>query len=790
MATTIKLSEADFKTIKVNLIEFLGRDESPFKSYNFKSSALSGILDVCAYTTSYLASYLNMSVNDLFMQTAVLEKSIYSLMHNFNYIPKLNGPAKTYMKVRYYRNMTNDVLLTLGAGEGSSFAVGEIVTGDSSGATGTVDIINTDDVYVKNVTGTFSTEAITGSIAGSGTVASFSTTEDPNSSDDDSDKKFTTYFNYVDYTDEFKGIPTFRDKYVENQYETLNIGTDDVTTENKAIFNCVPYVDTDTNTRYLQTIMPFYQAEWQAIEMAAIDTTTFEQAVYLSDDGTISGTMYGDKVIEDTIRVFVKEGGVWYEYLSLRLGLFDYDTKRAFQLKYSEDYGIYVKFNVDGYARSIQDTEDIRIFFAVTEGDGINEEDGVNLFSEDASNLSSVGYTKILLTDSSTGSDVNSDVFEMDSGTVITGIAGDINMQMIASGEVDAISAFFTDGTAKQGIEDIRESAPLFYSTQGRAVTENDFNFLLKKRYTEYANVRAWGGQKEFVDIQTVIDEEINFPIQGGTAGIVAAIKNIMGTMYKTNIYDNPYLTVRDVTQESLEAGEHVRDKGYVYYSIQDNDFKFETNTDAINDVKTYLEKFKILSIYEKHMYPTYAILQPNINIKLKSAYTKTFDIRDIKQKVFDNINALSKTDEKFYISSLFSLINVYVEVDYVQNISYTVNAKVKSQGTDYTYVRLYVSLEGEINTSIVNSVGIPITFVTEEITDISDADYGLGKVLVNSVDVGRINYKNGIMRFQYDFGVSEYYIEGIPVGGNRVLSIKDCFYGVEYLSDITISVE
>ena len=792
MSTIINLSEADFDLLRNKLVEFLSRNASQLKDYNFNTSALSGLVDALAYTASYMAANNNMAVTELLMDTATLEKTIYTLIHNFNYIPKLKTPAKEYLRVRYYRSITNSTVVNYTATLGT-FVIGDVVTGAVGGATGTVDVVDTTSfiLYLKDTTGDWTLENAGIQNAGAtatGTVTSTSVGTGDGHSDDDADK-FQLYFNYLDYTSEYKAIPTFRDKYVESQYTTLNITTDDVNIENKAVFLMEPYIDTTNNIRYLQSIIPLYQAEWQQLELENINNTTFEQIVYLSDDGTINGTMFGDKVIGDTIRVYVYEdiAGAWFEYKNVTKGNFDQANKRAFKLKYDQEYGIFIKFNVEGYCREILDNDDIRVFFVTTEGEDINEEDGTNLFSNDESNLKNVGYSKIENTTDTV------DLYEASGdGTtysLITGDADYIEYQIIDANVVTGTATFLTNGVAKQTVADIKEAAPLHHSTQGRAVTESDYNSLLRKRYSEYYDIRAWGGNKEFIEMLQIVTDAITnaggLPITDTTTA-VSMVKEALGTMYFPSVYDNAYLTVKNVTQDTLESGDHIRDKGYVYFTIAANNFQFETNSDAINDVKAYLDEYKILSIYYKYMYPTYAILQPVINLKLKSAYTKTFALRDIKQDIYDFINKKSKTVERFNLSSLYSEINAYEEVDYVDTVNFTVNAKVKNQSvTDYTYVRLYTPISTDINTTVNGK-----TFVTSVISSPTDPYYGYGKVTIDGSDVGYINYTTGIMRYQYDFGISEYYIEGIEISGNNVVSTKDCYYGTEFLSDITINVE
>lgn len=50
-------------------------------------------------------------------------------------------------------------------------------------------------------------------------------------------------------------------------------------------------------------------------------------------------------------------------------------------------------------------------------------------------------------------------------------------------------------GSEKESMETIRFRAPIFYTTQNRAVTTNDYEILLKKDYNNIDSVSIWGGE-------------------------------------------------------------------------------------------------------------------------------------------------------------------------------------------------------------------------------------------------------------------------------------------------------
>ncbi len=82
----VKISELDFATIKSNLVTFL-KNQSQFSDYDFEGSALSTLIDLLAFNTVYNSFYLNMGVNESFLDTALLRENVVSRAKDLNYIP-------------------------------------------------------------------------------------------------------------------------------------------------------------------------------------------------------------------------------------------------------------------------------------------------------------------------------------------------------------------------------------------------------------------------------------------------------------------------------------------------------------------------------------------------------------------------------------------------------------------------------------------------------------------------------------------------------------------------------
>ena len=108
MATTsskLKVAELDFDAIKSNLKNFMG-DQNEFADYDFDASALSVLLDLLAYNTHYNAFYLNMVVNEMFLDTASIRNSVVSRAKHLGYTPQSVRGAKAYVDLTITPNDT------------------------------------------------------------------------------------------------------------------------------------------------------------------------------------------------------------------------------------------------------------------------------------------------------------------------------------------------------------------------------------------------------------------------------------------------------------------------------------------------------------------------------------------------------------------------------------------------------------------------------------------------------------------------------------------------------------
>lgn len=100
MTAPLKITELDFATIKQNLKTFM-QSQAEFSDYNFDGSGLSVLLDVLAYNTHYMGYYLNMVVNESFIDTAQLRESVVSHARLLGYTPRSRVASRATINVSF-----------------------------------------------------------------------------------------------------------------------------------------------------------------------------------------------------------------------------------------------------------------------------------------------------------------------------------------------------------------------------------------------------------------------------------------------------------------------------------------------------------------------------------------------------------------------------------------------------------------------------------------------------------------------------------------------------------------
>ena len=102
----IQLTGLDFHTIKDNFKLFL-MDQGVLTDANYEGSALSILLDILAMNTHYNGYYLNMAVNEMFLDTAVKRNSIFSIAKTLGYVPSSTHSCQAILNITF-NGVTDD----------------------------------------------------------------------------------------------------------------------------------------------------------------------------------------------------------------------------------------------------------------------------------------------------------------------------------------------------------------------------------------------------------------------------------------------------------------------------------------------------------------------------------------------------------------------------------------------------------------------------------------------------------------------------------------------------------
>jgi len=183
------------------------------------------------------------------------------------------------------------------------------------------------------------------------------------------------------------------------------------------------------------------------------------------------------------------------------------------------------------------------------------------------------------------------------------------------------------NGTNEESINSIKRHAPLFYTTQNRAITESDYNILLSKysKYDTFHSGVVWGGEKEYINFSNLILEN----------------------------------TIN-------------KDLGHIYISALISDYSYLDEFE-INDLFNYLNKYKIITMFLKFMHPTFINMNLNVNIKYESVLDLNLD--SIESRINTYLKSNDGYKKSFYLSDVIGYIDgikdvIYCTVDFTNSVT------------------------------------------------------------------------------------------------------------------------
>ena len=110
-----QVNALEFNEIKAQIKDYL-RSQSQFTDYDFEGSSLTVLLDVLAYNTYYSAVNANLTVNEGFLETAVLRENVVKLARMIGYTPKSARSAQTTVNVSVQTVFPYPTTVTLARG--------------------------------------------------------------------------------------------------------------------------------------------------------------------------------------------------------------------------------------------------------------------------------------------------------------------------------------------------------------------------------------------------------------------------------------------------------------------------------------------------------------------------------------------------------------------------------------------------------------------------------------------------------------------------------------------------
>lgn len=257
-------------------------------------------------------------------------------------------------------------------------------------------------------------------------------------------------------------------------------------------------------------------------------------------------------------------------------------------------------------------------------------------------------------------------------------VASEANLSLI-------INNVFSGGVEEESLESIKTNSPSYFTTQNRAITERDYNVLIKKYdlYELFTDTIAWGGEKEWLD--------------GSDQIIESSSKKDLGHVYISTIKDvETYLTIQEQT-----------------------------------NLIDFMNNYKILTIFMKFLHPNIVYIDATTNIKYKDIFG--LDKTTTQTDLDDYLSIYIGFNKTFNKSNLAQYVDNLDGVEY-SDISYILSVVVKDES--YKVIRLNNAITAGSISATINALPL---------TDVDQLD-GTGNLMHNSIQVGTITYATGFI--------------------------------------------
>lgn len=195
------------------------------------------------------------------------------------------------------------------------------------------------------------------------------------------------------------------------------------------------------------------------------------------------------------------------------------------------------------------------------------------------------------------------------------------------------------NGEDEETLESIATNAPLFYTSAGRCVTEDDYNYRITKSpiYKKMYDMVVYSGHKDAVDYN-----------------------------------ENP---IEELTEDTkIDKGFYIY-SGYGRYFVSsdyDTDFSeyYFVNENEKKQLEDYFSSYKFMQIFGKYRLPNFLVIQPNIRFTNKKGTTVELtklkeDLHEHFEKYVGFNKSLNSTDVISYIKNTYEYIS-YITCDFI----------------------------------------------------------------------------------------------------------------------------
>lgn len=225
-------------------------------------------------------------------------------------------------------------------------------------------------------------------------------------------------------------------------------------------------------------------------------------------------------------------------------------------------------------------------------------------------------------------------------GSIVAGTTLDSNVPKLTV----VASTDLTNGSNYETLDEIKSRAVLFYTTQNRAITENDYNTLITNYagYSSLEDIIIWGGEQEFVDTNYRPVEFSSLSYADTGFVYVSSIKKV------DNIYTPSYLTALDK-----------------------------------NAIDTYFAPYKFMTIKLKYVDPVILYVRPSFRVKFKNMVNQdpiSFKV-DIDTHITDTYTGFEKIFSK---SNVMEYVNNKSVVEYL-DFDFDYHLKVNKGSETYS---------------------------------------------------------------------------------------------------------